>query len=354
VIRKLELVFSACVVTGVRLFGVIELQFTSVIRRAILSSKCHAWALILAVGLPMSVSAVSISETFKNDTAPDWNLLGTALLTSSNNGGSGDATGAGWLRLTSNAGNQAGTAIYNTPFSSAAGVQVIFTYATYGYVVGTAPGDGISFYLIDGATTTPTVGAYGGPLGYSRQTTWPFNPGVTNGYVGIGLDEYGNFGTSQSGDCGYVACSSGLLAGVTIRGSGSLLTGFNYYTQTAATILTGSRAGAKRVRITVTPAPTVNVTVEIDSGSGFVTAINNFNISGISGQTAPPTFKMGFAASTGWANDYHEIRGFTTTNADPSPPIVVVATPTLNEWMLGVLACLLVVAGIASMRGRRY
>jgi uncharacterized repeat protein (TIGR01451 family) len=62
----------------------------------------------------------------------------------------------------------------------------------------------------------------------------------------------------------------------------------------------------------------VNATVEIDSGAGFVTVINNFNISGIAGQAAiPATFKMGFAAGTGWATDYHEIRGFTTTNAPP-------------------------------------
>jgi uncharacterized repeat protein (TIGR01451 family) len=289
-----------------------------------------ALALIFAVGLPTSASAVSLNETFMNSTAPGWNLVGTAVLTS----GGVDPAGAGWLRLTTNAGNQAGTAIYNTAFSSAAGVQVIFTYATYSFV--NAPGDGISFYLIDGATAVPTIGAYGGPLGYSRiTTTTPQVPGVTNGYVGIGLDEYGNFGTLQSGGCSYVPCSLG-LSGVTIRGSGSLTTGFNYYTQAAATIPTGSRASAKKVRITVTPAPTVNATVEIDSGSGFVTVINNFNISGIAGQAAiPATFKMGFAAGTGWATDFHEIRGFTTTNADPGPADLTITKSHSGNFVQG-------------------
>lgn len=299
----------------------------------------------VSVCLPTSASAVNLNETFMNSTAPGWNLVGTAVLTS----GGVDPAGAGWLRLTSNAGNQAGSAIYNTAFSSTAGVQVIFTYATYGWDVTTAPGDGISFYLIDGATAVPTVGSYGGPLGYSKKTTAPTGNGVTNGYLGIGLDEYGNFGTSQSGDCSYVPCSLG-LSGVTIRGSGNLFDpGFNYYTQAAATIGTTDRAGAKKVRITITPAPTVNVTVEIDSGSGFVTVINNFNISGIAGQAAiPATFKMGFAAGTGWATDYHEIRGFTTTNADPTSGNPV---PTLNGWMLAALACLLAVAGSVAARG---
>jgi hypothetical protein len=326
--------------------GGFDVQLSSVIRRTIPSGKCRALALIFAVGLPTSASAVSLNETFMNSTAPGWNLVGTAVLTS----GGVDPAGAGWLRLTTNAGNQAGTAIYNTPFDSTAGVQVIFTYATYSFV--NAPGDGISFYLIDGATAVPTIGAYGGPLGYSRQTTSPFDPGVTNGYLGIGLDEYGNFGTSQSGGCGYVSCPGVNPGTVTIRGSGSLSTGFNYYTQAAATIATGSRAGAKKVRITVTPAPTVNATVEIDSGAGFVTVINNFNISGISGQAAiPATFKMGFAAGTGWASDFHEIRGFTTTNADGTSGIVV---PTLNAWMLMLLACLLAVGGAATLQGLRY
>ncbi|MFI5180338.1 MAG: hypothetical protein ACHQPI_02985 [Thermoanaerobaculia bacterium] len=313
-------------------------------RSAILSRTCDALALALTVGLATSASAVGISQTFRNSTAPGWNLVGTAVLTS----GGVDPAGVGWLRLTSNAGNQAGTAIYNTPFSSTAGVQVIFTYATYGG----SGADGISFYLIDGATAVPTVGSYGGPLGYSKKMNLPTGNGVTNGYLGIGLDEYGNFGTWESGDCSYVPCSSG-LAGVTIRGSGSLfLPGFNYYTQAAATIPTGSRAGAKRVRITITPAPTVNVTVEMDSGSGFVTVINNFNISGIAGQAAiPATFKMGLAGSTGDSTDFHEIRDFTTTNADPTSGGE--AVPTLNGWMLAALACLLGVAGAATMHGHR-
>lgn len=328
------------------MIGGFDVQLSSVIRRMIPSGKCRALALIFAVGLPTSASAVSLNETFMNSTAPGWNLMGAAVLTS----GGVDPVGAGWLRLTSNATGQAGSAIYNTAFSSAAGVQVIFTYATWG-AGGWA--DGISFYLIDGATGAPTVGAYGGSLGYSKGITSGL-PGVTNGYLGIGLDEFGNFSTAESGDCNYVTCLPlGSPGGVTIRGSGSLsASGFNYYTHANATIPTVSRAGAKRVRITVTPAPTVNATVEIDSGSGFVTAINNFNISGIAGQAAiPATFKMGFGGSTGDGANYHEIRGFTTTNADPASARVV---PTLNAWMLMLLACLLAVGGAATLRGLRY
>lgn len=316
-------------------------------RSAILSRSCDALALILTLGLATSASAVSLNETFMNSTAPGWNLVGTAVLTS----GGVDPAGAGWLRLTSNANNQAGSAIFNTPFDSTAGVQVIFTYATYGG----SGADGISFYLIDGATAVPTVGAFGGSLGYSKKLTPPTEDGVTNGYLGIGLDEFGNFSTSESGDCLLsIPClplhSPG---GVTIRGSGSLFgPGFNYYAHADETIPTGSRAGAKRVRITITPAPTVDVTVEIDSGSGFAGVINDFNISAIASQAAiPATFKMGFAAGTGSATDYHEIRGFTLTNANGTSEEN--AVPTLSGWMLAALACLLAVAGAAAIHSHR-
>jgi len=258
----------------------------------------------------------SINETFMNNTAPGWILGGNAVLTS----GGVDPVGSGWLRLTDNTNSQAGSAIYNTAFSSAVGVQVIFKYATYGG----SGADGFSFYLIDGSTASPTTGAAGSSLGYSKLISNGL-PGVTNGYIGIGFDEYGGFSTSDSGDCSYTACFPAVINSVAIRGSGSLNgAGFNFYTKASALIGTGSRAGAKTVRITITPAPSVNVTVEIDSGAGFVTVINNFNISGIPGQAAiPPTFKMGFGASTGGITNYHEIRGMSVGGAIPTAGVTL-------------------------------
>jgi len=126
---------------------------------------------VLALTLvPKSVKPVDaaslVTETFRNSSASNWLLLGSACLTA---GGTNvcataptsEGNGNGWLRLTSNGIWQSGSAIYNTAFSSTGGIQVTFTYATYG---GTGA-DGISFYLIDGSTTSPTIGGQGGSLG---------------------------------------------------------------------------------------------------------------------------------------------------------------------------------------------
>ncbi|MCX7840371.1 MAG: hypothetical protein N2559_13110, partial [Anaerolineae bacterium] len=251
---------------------------------------------LLASAAPTATFAapkVTISETFRNGTAPNWTLIGSACLTANNTGGAAcsaspnnEGNGNGWLRLTSATGNQAGSAIYNTAFPSTDGVRATFTYATYGG----SGADGFSFYLIDGATAAPTVGAPGGSLGYSRDTG-AATPGVTNGYVGIGFDEHGNFSNTGAGDCN-PSCPGQRPNSVTIRGSGNLNTGFNYLTRGSVTIPTGSRAGAKRARITISAGATKYITVEIDSGSGFQTIINNFNLTTAIGQAAmPATFK---------------------------------------------------------------
>jgi hypothetical protein len=290
--------------------------------------------------------AVNIAESFTGTSAPAWVLSGNAALTAPGT----DPDGSGWLRLTAASPDQSGSAIYNTAFSSADGVQVTFTYATYG---GTGA-DGFSFYLIDGATATPTLGAVGGALGYSMIIS-SARPGVTNGYLGIGFDEWGNFVASDVGTCVNIACAGTTTPNsVGIRGSGSLLTGFDLLArQVFSTVGTGSRAGAKIVRITVSPAPNVTATVEIDSGSGFVTVIPATNVSSAVGQAPiPATFKMGFGAATGGATNIHEIRGFTTVNAPVAATVAAASIPTLSEWGMIILAALLALGSFAILRRR--
>ena len=244
-------------------------------------------------------SAFSLNETFRNSTAPNWLFLGSATLTS----GAADTIGAGWLRLNTTSFSAVGSAIYNTPFSSSDGLQATFTYATYG---GTGA-DGFAFYLIDGSTASPTVGAKGSGLGYSREAA--IN-GVTNGYLGIGFDEWGNFGTAFAGTCIQVACNpTAVHDTVAIRGSGNLLVGFDLYSKQTIASVAALRTQNRKVRITLTPAPTVAVTVELDSGSGFVKLVDSLVISSMAGQAAmPATFKLGFSGSAGALNNFHEIR----------------------------------------------
>ena len=278
--------------------------------------------LALLVSLVFQVTpayaASGIDEDFRNATAPNWTLQGTAALTA----GGVDPAGDGWLRLTSNAGDQAGSAIYNNAFSNGVGIQVSFMYATYG---GNGA-DGFTFYLIDGATGSPTVGAAGGALGYSWNHDNPIGPGVTNGYVGIGFDEFGNFTNSTANNYGTGGFAAGINANrIGIRGPGNLndAGGFPYLTSVATTIATGSRAAAKHVVITITPAPTQKISVTVDD----VAKITDYDISAY---TMPSTFKMGFSASTGGSTNYHEIRDLTVTGLTPSTTAVVTSgTPSV-------------------------
>jgi type IV pilus assembly protein PilY1 len=167
-----------------------------------------------------------------------------------------DSVGNGALRLTNgctgsgckNGGNfnygfaQAG-GIISPLFDSGNGVQVTFKTFTYeGDSGGTGKdgADGISFFIIDGTTTPPydgntlyDVGAFGGSLGYtctnelgnddinnhpSSSVVRAFD-GVYGGYLGLGIDDYGNY--LNPGD--NTATGPGVQAGrIGLRGSGSV------------------------------------------------------------------------------------------------------------------------------------
>jgi hypothetical protein len=125
-----------------------------------------------------------------------------------------DTVGNGALRLTDAYGNQNGAVIDQTPYPSNLGIQVTFTtYAYGGNSGGTAKdgADGIGFYLLGAASTTangsnltpgqtdssgnpiPNLGAFGGSLGYSCSNTNTPHNGMAGAYMGLGMDEFGNF-----------------------------------------------------------------------------------------------------------------------------------------------------------------
>jgi type IV pilus assembly protein PilY1 len=116
-----------------------------------------------------------------------------------------DAIGYGALRLSngdttagSNGNNQTGAVVSNFTFPTNEGIQVTWTSVSYGGNNYNGTGaDGISFFLSDGSQS-PTVGALGGSLGYSCSNGNGTYDGVVGGYIGIGIDEFGNF--SNPGD----------------------------------------------------------------------------------------------------------------------------------------------------------
>ncbi|XLM19808.1 hypothetical protein MKD33_14430, partial [Chromobacterium piscinae] len=139
------------------------------------------------------------------------------------NGSMPDSSGNGALRLTNSANSQSGAIIYNSLFPSTSGLQATFTTYTYGGDSGGSArngADGMSFFLL---TAIPNaVGSFGGSLGYScSNVNSPYN-GIIGGFLGLGMDEYGNFPNG-----GYYNDNTSTGPGakpqnISLRGSGSV------------------------------------------------------------------------------------------------------------------------------------
>ncbi|GAB0156024.1 hypothetical protein CHRYSEOSP005_12860 [Chryseobacterium sp. Alg-005] len=124
-----------------------------------------------------------------------------------------NASGAPELTLQGNASHTA-TGVQLTPaslsqfgglfingrtFTSVNGLHVEFEYDMKGGTpLGGIYGDGLSFFLYDGAVANPVIGAPGAGLGYSYNRAKDLysssrKTGLTGAYLGIALDEFGNF-----------------------------------------------------------------------------------------------------------------------------------------------------------------
>jgi type IV pilus assembly protein PilY1 len=162
---------------------------------------------------------------------PYFTSLGDSTTTTGTYGGATgtlpDVSGSGALRFTNNFGQEHGAILSGFTFQTNLGLQVTFTTETYegnSYAnnSGAKDGaDGMSFFLqsVDN-NQLPGVGATGGSLGYTCSNTNNVNDGVIGGYVGLGIDEYGNFlnqsdNTSSGSSAGQVGNRIGM------RGAGS-------------------------------------------------------------------------------------------------------------------------------------
>lgn len=63
---------------------------------------------------------------------------------------------------------------------------------------------------MDGSTDLPSAGADGGSLGYAQRN---LTPGVDGGYLGLGLDAYGNF--ANDGEQRGLNCPAGERSPIT-------------------------------------------------------------------------------------------------------------------------------------------
>ncbi|MGI1987674.1 DUF6701 domain-containing protein [Shewanella glacialipiscicola] len=215
------------------------------------------------------------------------------------------------LRLTEAKSNQSTASTYQRLFPAANNlVEIQFDH----YAYGGNGADGMSVVLSD-AAITPQPGAFGGPLGYGYK---PGISGFAGGWLGVGIDEYGNF----SGEGGSTNIGQRRQS-VAVRGSGVGTSGYRYLRGTCSngTTNTGSNclspavdgnnvSPAHRYKITIDSQLSSQSVVKIErnTGSGFVTLIPAFNAVAESGQAAVPSdFLLSLTGSTGGSNNNHEI-----------------------------------------------
>ncbi|WP_022823634.1 Ig-like domain-containing protein [Hymenobacter norwichensis] len=263
------------------------------------------------------------NETFKNASAPNFTISGAARLTGTGQTGN-DAVGQGYLRLTSAATDQAGSIIDNVGFDAPDGFTISFEFFAYGG----SGADGFSVFLVDEAGQPASgfrIGASGGSLGYAQKTNAPASPGVSRGYIGIGIDEFGNFANPTEGRNGGPGFTPDAIS-IRGAGDGSSTTDYPYLTGTALNQLgfsldvptTRAQSGSadyRRAFIDVVPTGsgstrTYRITVRIQHGSVVTTTVDNVTVS-----TPPDRLRLGFSGSTGSLTNVHEIRNLNIVQA---------------------------------------
>jgi hypothetical protein len=274
---------------------------------------------------------LSGTNIFLNESFSDPSVLSQWSFGKSNANAANPAFVDGTLRLTSAQVDQGSFVLYNKSFSGQDGLTV--TFDTYAY--GGDGADGISWFLVDGKQSPTQAGAYGGSLGYAS-SVYHNQPGISGGYLGVGLDSYGNFSNPADSAAGGPGLTPDAIA---VRGSQAnsykYLTGTGTLPTSLDLPYSQGRDHAKRsVQIDLSKTGLLNVYVDLNADGDFLDggekAINNFNVVAANG-ALPDTLKFGFAASTGCSTNIHEIDNLVVkvgeTNQPPNPPIPPVTPP---------------------------
>ncbi|WP_415776467.1 DUF6701 domain-containing protein [Shewanella oncorhynchi] len=254
-------------------------------------------------------SPVPVLQCFNDNFSQS--TLSNDWVVSKSSGGFTPSIQGGRLRLTEAKSDQSTASTYQRLFPGKANlVEIQFDH----YAYGGNGADGIAVVLSD-ASITPQPGAFGGPLGYGYK---PGINGFAGGWLGFGIDEFGNFsGEGGSSNVGQRRQS------VAVRGSGVGTSGYNYLrgacsngtTNTNGSCLSPAVDGnnvspAHRYKITIDSqaANQSIVKIERNTGSGFVTLVPAFNVAAQIGQAAIPSdFLLSLTGSTGGSNNNHEI-----------------------------------------------
>ena len=283
----------------------------------------------------------------------------------------GDTAGNGVLRLTSNAGNLEGSAFYSTSLPTANGLDLTFNTYQYGSA---SEADGIAFSL--GATdplnpSAPVnMGPAGGHLGYSGGSGGPSGIGLAHGYMGFGLDVFGNFtnSTYDGSGCSDPSWLTNVLhaQNVTIRGPGNGMVGYCVVDSTLNPSHGGGLGGKQLDNVSGTDATRstslVPVEVALNPSTAPATTVTGMTIPAASwaiqftpiGGTAqvmtgalpsianglypsswinqatgmPYMLTFGWVASTGGSTDVHAVSNVNATTLQPLSATVFTMTNT--------------------------
>ena len=255
-----------------------------------------------------------------NDNFSDTGSLSSSWSASSRTGSFGIPRIAqnGRLRLTDASGNVATVATLLNQFPGADNkIEVEFDL----YAYGGSGADGIVVTFSD-ASIPPVPGGYGGALGYAQGANG--EAGFAGGWLGIGLDEYGNFPNPNENKIG----GSGFRPdSVVLRGSGSGTNGYPYLTSSGSLspgIDQGGNTPNPGHRYKITVDHTMGggrafVTVERNTGSGYVAVIPEFDIFATNPSQAavPENWVVSFTGSTGGSTNIHEVGALQVCAAQP-------------------------------------
>lgn len=316
----------------------------------------------------VSYGDIIINAPMTTTDSTGWVLGGSPTSSLLTGNGTIDSSGSGWLRLTDNSASQTGYAYNTTTFDLSQGLLIQFDYATWGG----SGADGYSIYLFDAGVSTFNIGAFGGSLGYAQKTGIA---GISGGYAGIGIDEYGNFSNPSEGRyLGPGAYPNTVTIRGTVVGFGSGAVGQTTSTTSYPWIATSSNNGSlwyngttrpdqtstnyRRVIIQISPvtspssAPTANVWIQFGYNTTPVQMITSASLPTI---LYSQQLMVGYAASTGASTNYHEIRSLLVTNAGTTTSINLGITKSVLDTTTSSSAITAVGDGIRyTLTARNY
>ncbi|MER7173590.1 lectin-like domain-containing protein [Streptomyces mesophilus] len=225
----------------------------------------------------------------------------------------GEKAGEGALRLTTNSKKQNGYVISRKAIPARAGMKFSVDFAVYSPGRPGDPADGISLMLLDGTAEMPKKsGQNGAGLGYV---------GLEGGYLGVGLDVYGNF-TSDDFD------AAGGLNGrtpnsITVRGAAAVdnpMVATYKSTRLLAADGAKNRAEARRTAIVeLSHEGVMKVSIDFHDGRPVREVIEPVDLDEIKGQPkVPDSLRIGIAASTGNSTAIHEVWNGKIESLDPN------------------------------------